>query len=321
MLSSIGTDGNSVSTSRINYVTPSTDISQSSFTSLANQTSDAVPTDGTSVWVLSQCVGDGCSTSSTAIYSDLTGLPYLEADTGSGNQTYHAAILMCTPNYVMETREIRSDGQGGLAVIEDGRKLQKQGNLNPSQLGLLLNTALNQYQFSSGPQFQIQDSSTLGQMELLFGQDQVSNVNSTFGAQTTLKPLPGSNISDTYTTVVHAAVKVYLAGVTGTAYVPGRVATPMLVFGSSLPHIIVSTFLFASLSLLVIIAHFRRGKDNKFTLFGVATALQGSNIPMCFSQTRWEQHGATEEELMKSLGNRIIVMSRNPDESAVLHVS
>ena len=226
---------------------------------------------------------------------------------------------MCTPNYVIETREIRSDGQGGLAVIEDGRKLQTQGNLNPSQTGILLNAALNSYQFSSGPQFQTQDSSTLGQMELLFGQDQVSTVNNTFGAQTTLKPLPGSNITETYTTVAHGAMKVYLAGVVGTAYVPGRAAKPMLVFGSSLPHVIVSTFLFACLSLLVIIAHFRRGKGNKFTLFGVATALQGSDIPARF--TRWQQDGATEEELMKSVGNRPILMSKNPDGSAVLHVS
>lgn len=309
-----------VTINTIEYAMPSIDISQSPSTSIGNQTSGSLPTDGTSVWVLNQCVGSGCPSSSASptIYSDLTGIPYFQAN--SANGTFQVAVLMCTPNYVIETREIRSDGQGALTVVEDGRTLQKQGNLNPTQTGLLLNAALNQYQGSSGPQFQVLDSSTLGQMELLFGQDQTSRINMSYGAQTTCKPLPGSNITETYTTILQAAAKVYLSGPIGTAYVPGRVATQMLVFGSSLPHVIVSTFLFACLSLLVIIAHFRRGKDHKFTLFGVATALQGSEIPTRFSQTRWEQGGATEEEVMKSLGTRLISMSRNTDGSAVLHV-
>ena len=123
-------------------------------------------------------------------------------------------------------------------------------------------------------------------MEFIFGKNAMASVNSTQlddigdgDPMTKLAPQALSNITAVYTTMVQAAAKVYMTGALGTAYVPGRINTSEVVFDSSLPHVIVSTFLFVILSLLVAIAHFRSGKEEPFTLLGVAAALHESGIP------------------------------------------
>jgi hypothetical protein len=137
----------------INYVVPNGN--GGSLTELVNHTSNIIPSDGSSVWVLTQCVGNGCVvTFEASIYIDLSGLPIIEAN--SPNGTWQLAFLHCLPHMVVATHEIRNDGTGLLTVEPDGgRSFYKQGNLNPPQTGMLLSAALSDFQANSGPAFPI----------------------------------------------------------------------------------------------------------------------------------------------------------------------
>jgi len=110
--------------------------------------------------------------------------------------------------------------------------------------------------------------------------------------------------------MAQAAAKVYMTGSLGTAHVPGRVNTSEVVFNSSLPHVIVSTFLFIVLSLFVVVSHFRSGKEDQFTLLGVAAALHDTGIPAKVAQMKTDE-GLSEEQLLKLLGNRLVSVTRN----------
>jgi hypothetical protein len=71
-----------------------------------------------------------------------------------------------------------------------------------------------------------------------------------------------------------------------------------VVFDSSLPHVVVSTFLFAIP--VVIVAHFRSGMDDSFTsLFGIA-ALHGSQIPSQVTQMKSGSNRTAEEYLLSN---------------------
>lgn len=312
----------------INYIAP-TSIADTviSLTELYNATTSMIPSDGSSVWVLTQCVGAGCVvTSQPAIYIDFSGLPMIQANTPDG--TWQIVFLHCLPRMAIGTHEIRSDGTGKLTVEPDGdRSFRKQGNLNPPQTGMLLSAALSDFETNAGPAFSIDGLGTQAQLEFIFGKSAVAAINltapvgiGTNDVMTKLAPQALSNITAVYTTMVQAAAKVYMTGALGTAYVPGRINTSVVVFQSSLPHVIVSTFLFLLLSLLVVVAHFRSGKDERFTLFGVAAALHGSGIPGQFAQMKTGE-GLSDEMLIKSLGSRLVSVNRNEDGSLSLHLS
>jgi hypothetical protein len=286
-----------------------------------------IPSDGSSVWVLTQCVGAGCVvTSQPAIYIDFSGLPMIQANTPDG--TWQIVFLHCLPRMAIGTHEIRSDGTGKLTVEPDGdRSFRKQGNLNPPQTGMLLSAALSDFETNAGPAFSIDGLGTQAQLEFIFGKSAVAAINltapdgiGTDDVMTKLAPQALSNITAVYTTMVQAAAKVYMTGALGTAYVPGRINTSVVVFQSSLPHVIVSTFLFLLLSLLVVVAQFRSGKEEQFTLFGVAAALHGSGIPGQFAQMKTDE-GLSDEMLIKSLGSRLVSVNRNEDGSLSLHLS
>ena len=237
------------------------------------------------------------------------------------------AFLHCLPHPTIATHEIRSDGKGTLTVQRGGaRSLRRQGNLEPSQAGMLLSAALMDFQESAGPEYTITGLGTQAQMEFIFGKNQMASVSSQTMITSepvpvaTLAPQSLSDITAVYTTMAQAAAKVYMTGTLGTAYVPGRIGTSEVVFDSSLPHVIVSTFLFVVLSLLVLIAHFRSGKEGKFTLFGVAAALHRSDIPAQFAQMKAVQ-GLSEENLVASLGGRVVSMNKNEDNLHSLHLS
>jgi hypothetical protein len=185
---------------------------------------------------------------------------------------------------------------------------------------------LKDFQENAGPQYPIYGLGTQAQMDFIFGKNQMASVSSQTVVtgepvpMTTLAPQSLSDITAVYTTMAQAAAKVYMTGTLGTAYVPGRIGTSEVVFDSSLPHVIVSTFLFIVLSLLVVVAHFRSGKEGKFTLFGVAAALHGSGIPAQFAQMKAVQ-GLSEENLITSLGGRVVSMNKNGDDPHSLHLS
>lgn len=293
-------------------------------TQLVNHTTNMIPSDGSSVWVITQCVGNCAPTNEASIYIDLSGIPIAQAN--SPNGTWQLAFLHCQPRPTIATHEVRSDGTGRLSVMPDnGTSFRKQGNLNPPQTGMLLAGALSSYQDIAGPQYAISGLGPQAQVEFIFGKQAVASVNTSAGSgagtapTTKLAPQALSNITAMYTTMAQAAAKVYMTGALGTAYVPGRTTTSELVFNSSLPHVIASTVLFGFLSLLVVIAHFRSGKDQPFTLFGVAAALHGSEIPAKYARMKADD-GLSDEMLMKSYGNRLVSMARNEDGSLSLRL-
>jgi hypothetical protein len=256
---------------------------------------------------------------------DFSGLPFVQGNTPNGSVQF--AFLHCHPHSTIATHEIRSDGKGTLTVQPDGdRSFHRQGNLNPTQTGMLLSAALMDFNLNAGPLHTIHGLGPQAQVEFIFGKSQTAAINLTLpsgggnAAVTKVAPQALSDITAVYTTMAQAAAKVYMTGALGTAYVPGRLTTSKVVFDSSLPHVIVSTFLFLVLSLLVVVAHFRSGKEEQFTLFGVAAALHGSRIPAQFAQMKADE-GLSEEQLIQSLGARLVSMTKDEDGSLSLYLS
>lgn len=256
---------------------------------------------------------------------DFSGLPITTATISNG--TVQFVFLHCQPNPTIATHEIRSDGKGTLTVQPDGGKsFRRQGNLQQSQVGILLSIALEDFQLSAGPAYSISGLGTQAGVDFILGKRQVANVNLTTPNSgqpfpvTTLRPQPQSDLTAVYTTLVQAAAKVYMTGALGTAYVPGRVNTQEVVFDSSLPHVIVSTFLFVVLSLFVVIAHFRSGKAEQFTLLGIAAALHGTEIPSKVAELKTDE-GLSEEQLIESIGRRLVSVTRNGDGSLSLRLT
>jgi hypothetical protein len=254
---------------------------------------------------------------------DFSGLPITLSNTPNG--TFQFVFLHCQMRHTIATHEIRSDGNGSLFVEPNGNgTFRKQGNLNPPQTGMLLSAALQNFQASAGPAYPTTGLGTQTQVEFIFGKQAVASVNLSQTATpppiTTLAPQPLSNISVAYTRMAEGAAKVYMTGALGTAYVPGRISKTNLVFNSSLPYVIVSTLLFSALSLVVVIAHFRSGKEEQFTLFGVAAALHGSEIPAQFARMKADE-GLSDEWLIKALGDRKVSMTKNADGSLALRLT
>lgn len=160
----------------------------------------------------------------------------------------------CSPHSTIETREARSDPQGILSVHGD-KKYTKQGNLHPTQTAILLSRAFARFAVTSGPSLSVGDMGSKAQAELIFGYDQINTINTTRGAFT-ITPLQNHAIADTYSRILQSITKVrmnfleiqvsvvlirfkiYLSGKLGTAYVPGRLSKPALVFRSSMSNLL-----------------------------------------------------------------------------------
>ena len=198
--------------SYVGLVSPSTDV--------LNHTTKAPPTDGSSTWLLAQCIS-GCpifDTDTSAIYLNFTDIP--TTSLSSTDQTWDLAFLTCKPNSVIETREIRNEGQGVLTTItpSSDQQLTSQGNLHPVQTPSLLSIVLSSMSANGGPLSQL--SGTLGtqvQTDFLFGQEQSNEAASNTNQITNLTMLPLSNLTTTYTQMLQSASKgVFLTSVAHT---------------------------------------------------------------------------------------------------------
>lgn len=96
------------------------------------------------------------------------------------------------------------------------------------------------------------------------------------------------DITRSYASLLQSATKEYMGGMLGTQNVPARIATPTLIFTSSLPLTIVAFVVFSLLCVLLAVAQFRKGKGDSFTFYSVAAALEGSAIPGQFSRAKKE---------------------------------
>lgn len=251
---------------------------------------------------------------------------------------------MCSPHPTIETREVRSDNQGILTVFQDDKTHTKQENLKSAQTALMLSFAMSEFKSKAGPDFL-----SFGSKALLFGYDQISNVNTSleFQGVYTLTPLQQNAIADSYVRVLQSITKVYMSGTFGTTYVPGRLSRPAVVFRSSigsyspfalklsthtwcpLPGALgASTALFSLLTLLLLVANFRSGQGEQFTLSSIAAALNKSDIPSQFAQIK-QDAGLTKvsgkgdmghsEYWMQGHGNTVVIFDKNSGGTLRLH--
>ncbi|KAG8703750.1 hypothetical protein FRC09_003967 [Ceratobasidium sp. 395] len=281
---------------------------------LYNLTTRDPPSQGIMAWLVAQCTscisGSGGEDPSRI---DFTGVPTQKftstKNLGSTNpvtMSLDVGVLVCDPRASIETREVRMDGSGGINVIEDGRTFVRQGNLQVTQTRLLLTKALQAYTSSSGPTTGFDGIGKAAQVRLLFG----PTGNAT--ATTTLKPLPVDQLTQNYNLAIQAAMRAYLSGSMATAYVPGRTQTPTLVFTSSLPHVVVSTILFAFTALFINLCYLRSDNE-QFTLFSLSAALARSNLPAICEDVRYADNGRAvgEDVALESLRKRRLRLTNN----------
>ncbi|KAG2123484.1 hypothetical protein DEU56DRAFT_49736 [Suillus clintonianus] len=259
-----------------------------------NHTTHTLPSDGSTTFAVIACT-EGCTGNQINIYPDFTDIPTLQFT--APNNTYELAFLVCKPNIVIETREVRTQGSFIFEVqpLPEGKAYPRQGNLDHTQTSFMLSIATSVLSSDSGPQ----TSAWFGlgsetQVNFLFSDAQMNAIDlSKLGVTITLQPVPLKNLTQGYTQIVQAAAKAYITGGLGTAYVPARVSRMQLIFASSLPHVILATVAFALLWALNIYAHFRQGKYYDFTLVNVGAALHNSEIPEQFSQMK--THAANQK--------------------------
>ncbi|QRV92668.1 peroxisomal adenine nucleotide transporter 1 [Ceratobasidium sp. AG-Ba] len=277
---------------------------------LFNLTTHDPPLQGTTAWILAQC------TSCVDPYDEgdnsklnFTGIPYQELpvfdDYSKTMRAYHVAILICEPRINIETKEVRMEGDGKIHVTEDGRTLARQWNLPAMQTRLLMSRALDSYTDNSGPDSDFGGIGKVAQVRLLFGpQGRASETK-------TLTPLPIDELAREYNLALQASMRAYLSGSLGSAIVPGRIQTSILIFTSSLPHVVVSTILFVLIALFVNMCYFR-SKEEQFTLVSVATALARSDLPVLCQEVRQagrEQGLLSEVDAMAALQQRRVQLN------------
>lgn len=293
--------------------TPFTTVKDPTST-VTNHTTQAPPTDGSTVFLLGQCLSGCIIGSPVDLTLDLSSIntTFTLAFT---DQTWSLAILTCLPNITIATREVRNDGHGVLSVQPRpaGTQLTRQGNLNPIQTTALFSIATMSLPQGagalSGTQVEYVSLGTQVQGNILFGQAQFESLpgsDAPQGTVTTLTPAPIEDITQGYTQVIRSAAKctcptctkcgswltlcispdspAYLAGYLGTAYVPGRISTSEIVFAASIPNLAVASAVFALLAAVIVLAHFRRGKGVGFTLVNVAAAVHESELPALFAR-------------------------------------
>ncbi|KAF9236446.1 hypothetical protein BU15DRAFT_77027 [Melanogaster broomeanus] len=311
---------------------------KSPLSDVRNHTTQATPIDGSTVFLLGQCLS-GCSPSPMYINFtlDLAGLPTFTIE--MSDQTWSMAILVCTPNVTIETREVRNEGHGLLDVQPRpmARQFAQQGNLHPVQTISLLSIATLSLTESAGSMTWTDrgDYWPLGsqvQGAVLYGKQQWEGLPgdaAPYGTNVTITLAPLEDITKGYTQIIQSAAKSYLGGYLGTAYVPGRVSTTEVIFSSSIPNVAVSTVIFVILAVLIILAQFRPGKGTEFTLINVAAVVHGSELPAQFAQMKAEQMSDfvpsdpkdVQQDIAEMLGERKIFLQRRPDGSGVLHIT
>ncbi|KAF8762029.1 Eukaryotic aspartyl protease [Rhizoctonia solani] len=136
---------------------------------------------------------------------------------GTVFDTLTFSILVCDPRLSIETREVRLDGSGAIAVTGRGG-LTRQGNLHTTQTRLLV---------GKGPDVAIADIGKMAQAQMFFGP--FDNATTT----PVLIPRPVEALTQSYMIAQQAAMRSYLSGNMAWSFVPGRMQEAKLVFTSS----------------------------------------------------------------------------------------
>ena len=219
--------------------------------------------DGSALFVIDQL------TDPSNIPVDLSSIPTLKFPTGNV-----LAFLVCSPHISIQTRQVWATGNGNLTL---GTRQRSQGNIDLIQANYLLSYILLDFPKNSGPTSSRNQVGTDLMLRLLFGTE--PNIAYPIGYMPPDMPLaPLTKITTVYKQVIQSAMKVFLSGAIGTAYVPGGYSEEQMVLTSSLGHVITSAILFAFLMIALVAAQFRKGRV-AFTLVNVAAALADSDVP------------------------------------------
>lgn len=244
--------------------------------------------DGSAIWMLTQCISPGCAgaiISGDLLDMDMTGYPNVTQEVSPKN-TLNFYFLHCTPHASIITQEMINDGT---KVSASGQAVGlAQTNLMYTQSILMLSllpsafssSALGQAQTPTGTNA-LNGWGSMVQASLLLGVDQAKNLTSlitetTVNVSASLQSI--ANITDGYAALLRSMSKRALDGSLGITYVPARTTRPVLLFTSSLPHVIVSTVFMVILGAFGVVAHYRRPIAS-FTFVNVAVALDGSDVP------------------------------------------
>ncbi|KDR79181.1 hypothetical protein GALMADRAFT_243078 [Galerina marginata CBS 339.88] len=195
------------------------------------------------------------------------------------------AFLLCNPHASIQTRQVRSTGDGTLTL---GKHQPSQGNLDLVQVNFLLGGVLSQFATSSGP-FTSEVGMADMMIRLIFGDN--------FQIFSNAPPAPLTNITAVYKQVVQSAMKTFLSGAVNTTNVPGGSIEEQVIFTSSFGHVIASAVLFALLVIALVVAQFRE-KRNAFIFDNVAAALADSDAPQMFVEKQ-RLAGAGERKILR----------------------
>lgn len=300
---------------------------------LFNHTTGEQSTDGSTVFLAVQCA-TGCSLIGiNPVRLNFIGIPTFAiqlppAITFDKVQLWQLACLVCKPNAVIETREVRAEGSAMLSVqpFSEGKQLTSQGNLFPRDTMTMLSIALSGM-VNAGP-WDRDSTMNLGselQVKFLFGSKQVESwsglnspdiVNASF--------LPVVNISTDFGQMLQSASKAYMSGYLGTAYVPARPSALEVIFMSSLPLVIISTATFLFLYIFLGLFHLQT-QGEEFNLPNIARITHGSNLPEEISRLAQEIDDGTgkcsERDVIGQMGDRVIVLRQHGDGLDVFQVT
>jgi hypothetical protein len=283
-------------------------------------TLDAAPA-GTTVWMLAQQKSPALSSYSKPVQFDFNGIPTF--DIIGTELTLEIALLTCHPHATIETGIVRNER--GKLIIETPLSspsnpsiLRRQGNVHPAQVNFLLSFAMSKIA-DAGPKVVGSRISTSDMVAaIVFSPDVVRNATDMgFDEVQTWKPVALEDITTGYTSLLQSTSKGYMRGILGNETVPARIATPTLIFTSSLPLTIMAFIIFSLLCVLLALAQFRKGKGENFTFYSIAAALDGSVVPREFSQAK--KDGVNIEEV--GLGSAALKKDVDPLQAEAAKLS
>ena len=250
-----------------------------------------IPVDGSVLFVIDQLNYPDPYLPVYTTSVDLSSVPTLKFPSGNV-----LAFLLCSPRISIQTREVRTTGNGNLTLGK--HQPRSQGNIDFYQANYLLSFILHDLPTVSGPTTSPYQPGTDMVVRLIFGT--VANRIPSVG-MTPLDyppPAPLTNITAVYKQVIHSAMKTILSGAIAKENVTGGYLEEQMVFTSSLGHVFTSAILFVFLTIILVAAQFRKGRV-AFTLVNVAAALADSDVPKKSVEMTEFKAGTGERKVLK----------------------
>ena len=193
-------------------------VKSPSLPSVINHTTLNPPTDGSTVFLAGQCTSDMGQLTYNSVWLNFTEIPTFTiqippAVTFTRCGSWDVAFLVCKPNAIIETREVRAQGSAQLIVqpLAEGKQFTAQGNASPMDTTTMLSFALSSIT-DIGPldPSGLPSLGSKSQRDFLFGSQQV-NTWPTFGSNgiemVNVSFLPVANLSQGFAQMLQSASK------------------------------------------------------------------------------------------------------------------